>query len=112
YFRVNTENLGQFERTLIIADEGAKLHYIEGCTAPTYSTESFHSGVIEIVVKRGANVRSTPLQHWSKNMYNRVTQRGRVEAEGRMAGTDGNLGSCLTMKYPSCYLVGPGASGE
>jgi Fe-S cluster assembly protein SufB len=112
YFRVNTENLGQFERTLIIADEGAKLHYIEGCTAPTYSTESFHSGVIEIVVKRGANVRYTTIQNWSKNMYNLVTQRARVEAEGRMAWTDGNLGSCLTMKYPSCYLVGPGASGE
>ncbi len=112
YFRVNTENLGQFERTLIIADEGAKLHYIEGCTAPTYSTASFHSGVIEIVVKRGANVRYTTIQNWSKNMYNLVTQRARVEAEGRMAWTDGNLGSCLTMKYPSCYLVGPGASGE
>jgi Fe-S cluster assembly protein SufB len=112
YFRVNTENLGQFERTLIIADEGAKLHYIEGCTAPTYSTESFHSGVIEIVVKRGANVRYTTIQNWSKNMYNLVTQRARVEAEGRMAWTDGNLGSVLTMKYPSCFLVGAGASGE
>ncbi|HEY7460619.1 MAG TPA: Fe-S cluster assembly protein SufB [Gemmatimonadota bacterium] len=112
YFRVNTENLGQFERTLIIADEGARLHYIEGCTAPTYSTASFHSGVIEIVVKRGANVRYTTIQNWSKNMYNLVTQRARVEADARMAWTDGNLGSCLTMKYPSCYLVGPGASGE
>ncbi|MBA2565881.1 MAG: Fe-S cluster assembly protein SufB [Gemmatimonadetes bacterium] len=112
YFRVNTENLGQFERTLIIADEGAKLHYIEGCTAPTYSTDSFHSGVIEIVVSRGANVRYTTIQNWSKNMYNLVTQRARVESEGRMAWTDGNLGSKLTMKYPSCFLVGPGASGE
>jgi Fe-S cluster assembly protein SufB len=112
YFRVNTENLGQFERTLIIADEGAKLHYIEGCTAPSYSTNSFHSGVIEIVVSRGANVHYTTIQNWSKNMYNLVTQRARVEAEGRMAWTDGNLGSKLTMKYPSCYLMGPGASGE
>ncbi|MFN2432350.1 MAG: Fe-S cluster assembly protein SufB [Gemmatimonadota bacterium] len=112
YFRVNTENLGQFERTLIIADEGAKLHYIEGCTAPTYTTESFHSGVIEIVVERGANVRYTTIQNWSKNMYNLVTQRARVAAEARMAWTDGNLGSKLTMKYPSCYLMGPGASGE
>jgi Fe-S cluster assembly protein SufB len=112
YFRVNTENLGQFERTLIIADEGAKLHYIEGCTAPSYSTNSFHSGVIEIVVNRGANVRYTTIQNWSKNMYNLVTQRARVESEGRMAWMDGNLGSKLTMKYPSCYLMGPGASGE
>jgi Fe-S cluster assembly protein SufB len=112
YFRVNTENLGQFERTLIIADEGAKLHYIEGCTAPSYTTESFHSGVIEIVVERGANVHYTTIQNWSKTMYNLVTQRARVAAEGRMAWTDGNLGSKLTMKYPSCYLLGPGASGE
>jgi Fe-S cluster assembly protein SufB len=112
YFRVNTENLGQFERTLIIADEGAKLHYIEGCTAPSYTTESFHSGVIEIVVERGANVHYTTIQNWSKNMYNLVTQRARVAAEGRMAWTDGNLGSKVTMKYPSCYLLGPGASGE
>jgi Fe-S cluster assembly protein SufB len=112
YFRVNTENPGQFERTLIIADEGAKLHYIEGCTAPSYTTESFHSGVIEIVVERGANVHYTTIQNWSKTMYNLVTQRARVAAEGRMAWTDGNLGSKLTMKYPSCYLLGPGASGE
>ena len=112
YFRVNSENLGQFERTLIIADEGARLHYIEGCTAPTYSTDSFHSGVIEIVVNRGANVRYTTIQNWSKNMYNLVTQRARVESEGRMAWMDGNLGSKLTMKYPSCFLMGTGASGE
>ena len=112
YFRINSENLGQFERTLIIADEGAKLHYIEGCTAPTYSTDSFHSGVIEIVVNRGANVRYTTIQNWSHNMYNLVTQRARVEEDARMAWLDGNLGSKVTMKYPSCYLMGRGASGE
>jgi Fe-S cluster assembly protein SufB len=112
YFRVNSENLGQFERTLIIADEGAKLHYIEGCTAPTYSTDSFHSGVIEIIVNRGANVRYTTIQNWSNNMYNLVTQRARVEEDARMAWLDGNLGSKITMKYPSCYLMGRGASGE
>ena len=112
YFRVNSENMGQFERTLIIADEGAKLHYIEGCTAPTYSTNSFHSGVIEIIVNRGASVRYTTIQNWSNNMYNLVTQRARVEKEARMAWLDGNLGSKVTMKYPSCYLMGRGASGE
>jgi Fe-S cluster assembly protein SufB len=112
YFRVNSEKLGQFERTLIIADEGAKLHYIEGCTAPTYSTDSFHSGVIEIIVNRGANVRYTTIQNWSNNMYNLVTQRARVEEDARMAWLDGNLGSKVTMKYPSCYLMGRGASGE
>ncbi|MDX1660262.1 MAG: Fe-S cluster assembly protein SufB, partial [Gemmatimonadota bacterium] len=112
YFRVNSEKLGQFERTLIIADEGAKLHYIEGCTAPTYSSNSFHSGVIEIVVKRGANVRYTTIQNWSNNMYNLVTQRALVEEDARMAWLDGNLGSKVTMKYPSCYLLGRGASGE
>jgi len=112
YFRVNSEKLGQFERTLIIADEGAKLHYIEGCTAPTYSSNSFHSGVIEIVVKRGANVRYTTIQNWSNNMYNLVTQRALVHEDARMAWLDGNLGSKVTMKYPSCFLVGKGASGE
>jgi len=112
YFRVNSENMGQFERTLIIADEGAKLHYIEGCTAPTYSTDSFHSGVIEIIVNRGASVRYTTIQNWSNNMYNLVTQRARVEEDARMAWLDGNLGSKITMKYPSCYLMGRGASGE
>jgi len=112
YFRVNSEKLGQFERTLIIADEGAKLHYIEGCTAPTYSSNSFHSGVIEIVVKQGANVRYTTIQNWSNNMYNLVTQRALVHEDARMAWLDGNLGSKVTMKYPSCFLVGKGASGE
>src|SRR5688572_22596771 len=112
YFRVNSEKLGQFERTLIIADEGARLHYIEGCTAPTYTTDSFHSGVIEIVVNRGASVRYTTIQNWSNNMYNLVTQRAKVMEGARMAWLDGNLGSKVTMKYPSCYLVGEGASGE
>ncbi|HUP20976.1 MAG TPA: Fe-S cluster assembly protein SufB [Gemmatimonadota bacterium] len=112
YFRVNSEQLGQFERTLIIADEGSRLHYIEGCTAPTYTSNSFHSGVIEIIVKKGANVRYTTIQNWSNNMYNLVTQRARVEEDARMAWLDGNLGSKVTMKYPSCYLMGRGASGE
>ena len=112
YFRVNQERMGQFERTLIIADEGSRAHYIEGCTAPVYSTESFHSGVIEIVVKKGAHFRYTTIQNWSRNMYNLVTQRALVHEEGKMEWLDGNLGSKLTMKYPSCYLVGPRAHGS
>jgi Fe-S cluster assembly protein SufB len=104
--------MGQFERTLIIADEGSKAHYIEGCTAPVYSTDSFHSGVIEIVVKRGAHFRYTTIQNWSTNMYNLVTQRATVHADATMEWLDGNLGSKLTMKYPSCYLVGEGAHGS
>ena len=112
YFRVNQERMGQFERTLIIVDEGAQAHYIEGCTAPVYSTESFHSGVIEIVVKKNARFRYTTIQNWSNNMYNLVTQRAIVEEGAHMEGLDGNLGSKLTMKYPSCYLMGEGAHGE
>jgi len=112
YFRVNQERMGQFERTLIIIDEGAQAHYIEGCTAPVYSTESFHSGVIEIVVKKNARFRYTTIQNWSNNMYNLVTQRAIVHEGGNMEWLDGNLGSKLTMKYPSCYLVGEGAHGE
>ncbi len=112
YFRVNQERMGQFERTLIIVDEGANAHYIEGCTAPVYSTESFHSGVIEIVVKKNARFRYTTIQNWSNNMYNLVTQRAMVHEGGHMEWLDGNLGSKLTMKYPSCYLVGEGAHGE
>ncbi len=112
YFRVNQERMGQFERTLIIVDEGAQAHYIEGCTAPVYSTESFHSGVIEILVKENARFRYTTIQNWSNNMYNLVTQRAIVEAGGHMEWLDGNLGSKLTMKYPSCYLMGEGAHGE
>ena len=112
YFRVNQERMGQFERTLIICDEGASAHYIEGCTAPVYSTESFHSGVIEIVVKKNARFRYTTIQNWSINMYNLVTQRALVHEGANMEWLDGNLGSKLTMKYPSCYLVGEGAHGE
>ena len=112
YFRVNQERMSQFERTLIICDEGASAHYIEGCTAPVYSTESFHSGVIEIVVKKNARFRYTTIQNWSNNMYNLVTQRALVHEGANMEWLDGNLGSKLTMKYPSCYLVGEGAHGE
>ena len=112
YFRLNVANIGQFERTLIIADEGAQVHYVEGCTAPTYTTNSFHSGVIEIVVKKDARVRYTTIQNWSTNVYNLVTQRALVYEKGTMEWVDANLGSKLTMKYPSCYLIGPGAHGE
>jgi len=112
YFRVNAEQMGQFERTLIICDEGAQAHYIEGCTAPVYTTESFHSGVIEIVVKPNARFRYTTIQNWSSNMYNLVTQRAMVHENANMEWLDGNLGSKLTMKYPSCFLVGEGAHGE
>ncbi|HSJ33240.1 MAG TPA: Fe-S cluster assembly protein SufB [Longimicrobiales bacterium] len=112
YFRVNMERMGQFERTLIIVDEGAQAQYIEGCTAPSYSTESFHSGVIEIIVKPNARFRYVTIQNWSHNMYNLVTQRAMVHENATMEWLDGNLGSKLTMKYPSCYLVGPGAHGE
>src|SRR5687768_6324549 len=112
YFRVNAERMGQFERTLIIVEEGAQAQYIEGCTAPVYTTESFHSGVIEIVVKKGARFRYVTIQNWSNNMYNLVTQRAMVHSHATMEWLDGNLGSKLTMKYPSCYLVGEGAHGE
>jgi Fe-S cluster assembly protein SufB len=112
YFRVNTAELGQFERTIIIADEGSQAHYVEGCTAPVYSSDSFHSGVIEIVVKKGARFRYTTVQNWSNNMYNLVTQRAIVHENATMEWVDANLGSKLTMKYPSCYLVGEGARGE
>ncbi len=112
YFRVNAEQLGQFERTLIIVEEGAQAMYIEGCTAPVYTTESFHSGVIEIVVNPNARFRYVTIQNWSHNMYNLVTQRAMVHAHATMEWLDGNLGSKLTMKYPSCYLVGEGAHGE
>jgi Fe-S cluster assembly protein SufB len=112
YFRLNSANIGQFERTLIIADEGAQVHYVEGCTAPQYSTDSFHSGVIEIVVNKGARVRYTTIQNWSTNVYNLVTQRAKVFEGGTMEWVDANLGSKVTMKYPSCYLMEPGAHGE
>ncbi len=112
YFRVNTADAGQFERTLIIADEGSWAHYVEGCTAPIYTTDLFHSGVIEIIVKKGARFRYTTIQNWSNNMYNLVTQRSIVNEGATMEWVDANLGSKLTMKYPSCYLVGERAHGE
>lgn len=112
YFRINTENMGQFERTLIIADTGSSVHYVEGCTAPVYSSDSLHSAVVEIVIAPGAHVRYTTIQNWSVNVYNLVTKRAAVQAGGRMEWIDGNLGSKVTMKYPSCYLLGERASGE
>ena len=112
YFRLNTASIGQFERSIIIADEGSQVHYVEGCTAPQYSKNSFHSGVIEIIVKKGARVRYTTIQNWSTNVYNLVTQRAMVNEEGTMEWVDSNLGSKATMKYPACYLVGPHAHGE
>lgn len=112
YFRINTENMGQFERTLIIADEGSYVHYVEGCTAPIYSTDSLHSAVVEIVVKKDARVRYTTIQNWSNNVYNLVTKRAYAYENAVMEWVDGNIGSKLTMKYPSVYLMGEGAHGE
>lgn len=112
YFRINTENMGQFERTLIIVDEGASVHYVEGCTAPIYSTASLHSAVVEIIVKRDAYCRYTTIQNWSNNVYNLVTKRATVAENGTMEWIDGNLGSKLTMKYPSILLKGEGARGN
>ena len=112
YFRLNSANVGQFERTLIIVDEGASVHYVEGCTAPQYTSNSFHSGVIEIVVKKGARSRYSTIQNWSTNVYNLVTQRAKVYADASHEWVDANIGSKLTMKYPSCYLMEPGARGE
>ena len=112
YFRINAANMGQFERTLIIAEEGSFVHYVEGCTAPVYTTDSLHSAVVEIIVKKGARVRYTTIQNLSNNVYNLVTKRARVEEEGVMEWVDGNLGSKITMKYPSVYLVGRKARGE
>lgn len=112
YFRINAKNMGQFERTLILADEGSYVHYVEGCTAPIFTTDSLHSAVVEIIVKKGAHVRYTTIQNWSKNVYNLVTKRMFVEEEGVGEWVDGNLGSKLTMKYPSVYLKGRKARGE
>jgi Fe-S cluster assembly protein SufB len=112
YFRINTENMGQFERTLIIADEDSYVHYIEGCTAPIYKSDSLHSAVVEIVVKKGARVRYTTNQNWSNNVYNLVTKRAIAHENATMEWIDGNIGSKVTMKYPSVYLVGEGAKGE
>ena len=112
YFRINAQNMGQFERTLIIVEKNSFLHYVEGCSAPIYSSASLHSAVVEIFVHEGASVRYTTIQNWSPNVYNLVTKRARVEKNGSMQWVDGNLGSKVTMKYPSCYLVGEGARGE
>jgi len=112
YFRINAENMGQFERTLIIADEGSQVHYIEGCSAPVYTTDSLHSAVVELVALPGSRITYTTIQNWSNNVYNLVTKRARAEAEAHVEWIDGNIGSRLTMKYPSVYLMGPKASGE
>jgi Fe-S cluster assembly protein SufB len=112
YFRINAENMGQFERTLIIVDEGAEVHYVEGCTAPMYSTESLHSAVVEIVVKKHARCRYTTIQNWANNIYNLVTKRALAYEGALMEWIDGNLGSRLTMKYPAVYMMEPGARGE
>ena len=112
YFRINAENMGQFERTLIICDEDSFVHYIEGCTAPIYTTDSLHSAVVEIIVKRGARCRYTTVQNWSTNVYNLVTKRAVAYGDATMEWVDGNLGSQITMKYPSIYLMEPGARGD
>ena len=112
YFRINTENMGQFERTLIIVDEGASVHYVEGCTAPIYSSDSLHSAVVEIIVKKNARCRYTTIQNWSNNVYNLVTKRAVCEEGALMEWIDGNIGSKVTMKYPAVYLMGEHARGE
>ncbi|WP_086819807.1 Fe-S cluster assembly protein SufB [Allokutzneria sp. NRRL B-24872] len=112
YFRINTENMGQFERTLIIVDEDAYVHYVEGCTAPIYSSDSLHSAVVEIVVKKGGRCRYTTIQNWSNNVYNLVTKRAKAEEGATMEWVDGNIGSKVTMKYPAVMLMGPHAKGE
>jgi Fe-S cluster assembly protein SufB len=112
YFRINTENMGQFERTLIIVDEDAYIHYVEGCTAPIYSSDSLHSAVVEIIVKKGARCRYTTIQNWSNNVYNLVTKRAVAHEGATMEWIDGNIGSKVTMKYPAVYMVGEHAKGE
>ena len=112
YFRINTENMGQFERTLIIVDDGASVHYVEGCTAPVYSSDSLHSAVVEIIVKKDAHCRYTTIQNWSNNVYNLVTKRAVAQAGASMEWIDGNIGSKVTMKYPAVYLMGEHARGE
>jgi Fe-S cluster assembly protein SufB len=112
YFRINTENMGQFERTLIIVDEGAFVHYVEGCTAPIYSSDSLHSAVVEIIVKDGARCRYTTIQNWSNNVYNLVTKRATAARGATMEWVDGNIGSKVTMKYPAVWLMGEHAKGE
>jgi Fe-S cluster assembly protein SufB len=112
YFRINAENMGQFERTLIVCDEDSFVHYIEGCTAPIYTTDSLHSAVVEIIVKKGARCRYTTIQNWSTNVYNLVTKRAVAYRDATMEWVDGNLGSQITMKYPSVFLMEPGAKGD
>jgi Fe-S cluster assembly protein SufB len=112
YFRINAENMGQFERTLIIADKGAKIHYIEGCTAPKFSTSSLHSAVVELIAEEGASIRYTTIQNWYRNIFNLVTKRAIAKSNATVEWVDGNIGSRLTMKYPSIYLTGEGARGE
>lgn len=112
YFRMNREKVGQFERTLIVAEEGSKVHYVEGCSAPVYSSASLHAAVVEVIVKKGAKVQYTTIQNWYKNVFNLVTKRAYVGEEGQMRWVDGNLGSRLTMKYPACVLAGRKARGE
>src|SRR5580704_5881403 len=112
YFRINAENMGQFERTLIIADKGAKVHYIEGCTAPKFSTSSLHSAVVELIALEGASIRYTTIQNWYRNIFNLVTKRAIAQKNATVEWVDGNIGSRLTMKYPSIYLMGEGARGE
>src|SRR3989441_11046022 len=112
YFRINAENMGQFERTMILVDEGAYVHYVEGCTAPIYSTDSLHSAVVEIIVKKGGRCRYTTIQNWSNNVYNLVTKRAVAYEDATMEWVDGNLGSKLTMKYPAIWLMGDRAHGE
>ena len=112
YFRINEENMGQFERTLIIVDEGAQVHYVEGCTAPMYSSESLHSAVVEVLVKKGGRCRYTTIQNWANNIYNLVTKRAMAYQDAVMEWVDGNLGSQLTMKYPAVHMMEPGARGE
>jgi Fe-S cluster assembly protein SufB len=112
YFRINTESMGQFERTLIIVDEGASVHYVEGCTAPIYNKDSLHSAVVEIIVKKGGRCRYTTIQNWSNNVYNLVTKRALAYANATMEWVDANLGSQLTMKYPAVHMMEPGAHGE
>ncbi|WP_279195219.1 Fe-S cluster assembly protein SufB, partial [Holdemania massiliensis] len=111
YFRINSEQMGQFERTLIIVDEGADVHYVEGCTAPTYSKDSLHAAVVEIIIKEGGKCRYSTVQNWSDNIINLVTKRAKVDAHGAMEWIDGNIGSQTNMKYPACLLVGEYARG-
>jgi Fe-S cluster assembly protein SufB len=112
YFRINAENMGQFERTLIIADKGSRVHYIEGCTAPSYSTDSLHSAVVELISLDDAYIRYTTIQNWSQNVYNLVTKRAHAHKNATVEWVDGNIGSKLTMKFPCVYLLGEGAKGE